>query len=58
VSGSIRANLGALAQRFEILSQADSPSWLVEYNFGFFDTDAMTMIVRGHLYVPVRIKEA
>jgi hypothetical protein len=56
VSGPITVALGPLGRQFDVLDGADSPSWLVEYNFGFFDTDALSMIVHGRLYVPVRVK--
>ena len=53
LSGPVKVALGQLQKVFEIL---DKPSWLIEYNFGFFDTDAMSMVVRGLLYVPLRLK--
>jgi hypothetical protein len=56
VSGNIRQDLhGSLGKQLEILNGPESPSWLVKYNLGFFDTDAMTMVVRGRLYVPVQV---
>jgi hypothetical protein len=57
ISGDAQVNLrGPMGEQFDFLSGTDSLSWLVEYNLGFFDTDAMTMIVRGRLRIPVRIK--
>jgi hypothetical protein len=56
VSGVVRSALGSLRSQFEIVDGANTPSGLLEYNLGFFDTDAMTMIVRGSLSAPVRVK--
>jgi hypothetical protein len=61
VSGEMAGNLGALSERFELVSPLQSESaarWLVQYRLGFFDSDAMSACVSGKLYIPVREKTA
>jgi hypothetical protein len=56
LSGPVKIVSGQLDKLFKILDGEDSPSWLIEYNFGFFDTDAMSMVVRGQLNIPIRMQ--
>ena len=59
VSGEITGGLGTLSAAFDLVSPQKSPAasrWLVEYRFGFFDTDAMSACVSGTLYVPVVVR--
>ena len=53
LSSPVKVALGQLQNVSEIL---DKPRWLIEYNFGFFDTDAMLMVVRRRVCVPIRLK--
>jgi len=59
VSGEITGDLGPLSAKFDLLSPSKLPAaarWLVQYRFGFFDTDAMSACVAGTLYMPVLVK--
>lgn len=60
--GQITANLGGLERKFKIREpQAGSPSsdrdakWLINYSFGFYDTDALAFFVRGLVRIPIVI---
>jgi hypothetical protein len=59
VSGKMTGALGPLSTNFEWISPERSSAesrWLVQYRFGFFDTDAMSACVSGLLYIPLRPK--
>lgn len=59
VSGEATGGLGPLSAAFELVSPLTSPAasrWLVQYRFGFFDTDAMSACVSGTLQIPVLAK--
>jgi hypothetical protein len=58
VSGPVSAAGQSLGHVFQVLDDDGTASWLIEYNFGFFDTDAMSMVVRGKLCVPVQVIHA
>lgn len=55
ISGDMKLN--NVPKEITIVEQ-DSPQssqWLIEYNFGFFDSDALCSYVYGNLKIPVKI---
>jgi hypothetical protein len=58
VSGEITGDLGSMSTRFALPKEASSfevLKWFVQYDFGFFDTDAMSACVSGKLYIPLMV---
>jgi hypothetical protein len=55
ISGAMSAKVNTLNPKFSVCkpSPDDPAKWLVNYHFGFFDTDALSAYVFGKLWIPV-----
>ena len=59
VSGAMGGNTPAIGSlRLLDPDRTDSSRWLVNYRFGFFDTDAMSACVSGSLLIPLQKAKA
>lgn len=60
ISGPIHADVAGLQKQFTIRQPVGekpetdrNAKWLINYHFGFYDTDALAFFVRGFLRIPV-----